>query len=58
MRKRGQPAKGSIEHFSRSTPTTSACAASRIGFLLRRRAMECAFPGSGVWMMSTSNPAA
>ena len=55
------PANGSSDHFSRSTPTTSACAASNSGRLLPSplsRAMKCTFPESGVGMISTEKPAA
>ena len=54
------PAKGSTDHSSGSTPTVSAWADSStglpVGLALRRRAMTCVLPGSGVSTRSTSKP--
>ena len=55
------PANGSTLHFSRSTPTTSACAARRIGLRLPspfNRAKSAAFPASGVGTISVWKPSA
>src|SRR5580658_6407398 len=54
-----RPAKGSTVHCSRSTPTTSACAAIRTGFRLPSPfslAIRWALPACGVGKIDTWNP--